>query len=302
MTQRCRIARRALLLSTCALLLGHAGAAAEDKPKRKILFFTKSAGFEHDVVKRKGEELGLAEKTLIEVGKKHGFEVTATKDGRVFDGDLSKYDAFFFYTTDNLLVPGNDKQPPMSAQGKVNLLKAIEGGKGFLGSHCASDTFHTPGSRFENQAKPDDFLAMLGGEFIRHGPQQEAKVQVTDTKFPGHQVTGGTYKIMEEWYSLKNFAPDIHVISVLETEGMKGLDYRRPPFPIAWARKHGKGRVYYSALGHREDVWTSAMFQEMLRGAMAWACGDAEADLTPNLAKTAPQASVMPPEKEEKKK
>src|SRR5262245_42740942 len=69
---------------------------AADKPK-KVLFFTKSSGFEHDVVKRKGSELGLAEKTLIEVGKKHGFEVTATKDGTVFDGDLMAYDAFFFY-------------------------------------------------------------------------------------------------------------------------------------------------------------------------------------------------------------
>jgi hypothetical protein len=272
-------------------------ARAESKAARKILFFTKSSGFEHDVIKRKGEELGLAEKTLTEVGKKHGFEVTATKDGRVFDGDLSGYAAFFFYTTGNLLEPGNDKTPAMTAKGKEALLAAIDGGKGFLGSHCASDTFHS-GNAFETQAKPDPYIAMLGGEFIRHGPQQDARVRVVDSKFPGLKGAGESFKIKEEWYSLKNFAPDIHVLLVLETEGMNGLDYQRPPFPLSWARKHGKGRVFFTALGHRDDVWTSSLFQDMLAGALSWSVGDAEADLSHNLSQVTPKAGVLPPEKE----
>jgi type 1 glutamine amidotransferase len=283
-----------------AALPGVRLAHAEDKPRKKILFFTKSSGFEHDVIKRKGSELGLAEKTLIELGAKHGFDVTATKDGTVFDGDLSAYDAFFFYTTGNLLEPGNDKQPPMTAKGKAALLAAIESGKGFLGSHCASDTFHS-GKAFEIQEKPDPYIAMLGGEFIRHGPQQDARVRVIDAEFPGQKAAGKEFKIKEEWYSLKNFAPDIHVLLVLETEGMDGLDYQRPPFPLTWARMHGKGRVYFTALGHRDDVWTSPLFQGMLAGALAWATGGASGDVKPNLKEATPQASVLPPEREKKK-
>ena len=84
---------------------------------------------------------------LVDLGKKHGFEVNATKDGRVFDGDLSGYDAFFFYSTGNLFEAGNDKTPPMTPKGKEALLAAVRGGKGLLGSHCASDSFHSPRSK-----------------------------------------------------------------------------------------------------------------------------------------------------------
>ncbi|HVR76268.1 MAG TPA: ThuA domain-containing protein, partial [Planctomycetota bacterium] len=115
------LAAAALAVSQLSLL----GLRADEKPKRKVLFFTKSAGFEHDVVKRKGDELSLAERVLVDLGKKHGFEVTATKDGRVFDGDISIYDAFFFYTTMDLTQAGNDKTPPMSPKGKEALLAAI---------------------------------------------------------------------------------------------------------------------------------------------------------------------------------
>ena len=276
-----------------------ANRAAEGR-KRKVLFFTKSSGFEHDVVKRRGGELGLAERTLIEVGKKHAFDVTATKDGTIFDGDLSSYDAFFFYTTGDLLQAGTDKTPPMSAKGKEALLAAIHSGKGFLGSHSASDTFHSPGKRFETQEKPDPYIAMLGGEFIRHGPQQTARVRVIDSAFPGQKLAAGGFEIREEWYSLKNFAPDIHVLHVLETAGMEGLDYKRPPFPLSWARMHGKGRVFFTALGHRDVVWTSTLFQAMLVGAVAWCCGDAAAEIPSNLKEAAPGAGVLPPEREAK--
>src|SRR5436190_665263 len=149
------------------------GRAADDKmeKKRKVLFFTKSSGFEHDPVKRNGAALSLSEATLSTLGKKHGFEVVATKDGRVFDDDLTQYDVFFFFTSGDLTEAGTDETPPMSAPGKQALLAAIRDGKGFIGVHSASDTFHSKGNRFETQEQPDPFIAMLGGEFISHGSQ-----------------------------------------------------------------------------------------------------------------------------------
>jgi hypothetical protein len=79
------------------------------------------------------------------------------------------------FTTGNLIDPKSiDQTPPMSPKGKQNLLEAVAAGKGFIGFHCASDTFHSQGPAFENQATPDPYIAMIGGEFIRHGRQQDA--------------------------------------------------------------------------------------------------------------------------------
>ena len=265
------------------------------RKKRTVLFYSKSSGFEHDPVKPRGRHSSLAERTLTAIGDRYGFEVFATKDGRVFDGDLARHDAFFFFTTGDLTEAGTDGNPPMSANGKEALLAAIRGGKGFVGVHSASDTFHSKGSAFEIQQNKDPYIAMLGGEFISHGKEQQGRVRVIDPHFPGLIGSGESFRVMEEWYSLKNFADDIHVLLVLETEGMQGAEYRRPPFPLAWARREGLGRVYYNAMGHRQDVWTSRRFQEMVAGALLWATGAADADLTPNMTDVTPQASVMPP-------
>ena len=283
------------LLAGAAVAAQAGSALAETKAEKRILFFTKSSGFEHPVVRRRGSQLGFAEKALIELGKKHGFHVEATKDGRIFDGDLDQYDAFAFYTTGNLTQAGTDKQPPMSSKGKEAFLQAIQRGKGFIGFHCASDTFHSPGDRAQNQPleKRDPYIAMVGGEFIRHGRQQKATMRVVDPRFPGVEKAGSQFEMFEEWYALKNFAPDMHVILVEETNGMVGADYQRPPYPSTWARLHGKGRVFYTAMGHREDVWTNEIFQSIVAGALKWITGQIDADVSANLEKAAPQASVL---------
>lgn len=270
-------------------------AGAQTGKKKRVLMFTRSQGFEHSVIKRKGSELSHAERIFTELGSKHGFDVTATKDGRVFlPEEIAKYDAFFFYTTGDLTKEGGDKQPPMPPEGKTALLKAIQDGKGFLGSHCASDTFHSPGDRRANQEKHqvDPYLAMLGGEFIVHGAQQKAWMRVVSPQFPGAKDVKD-FQLHEEWYALKNFTPDLHVILAQDSEGMKGAEYQRPLFPATWARMHGKGRVFYTSMGHREDVWTNPTFQQLLLGGAAWALGNVDADVTPNVQKTTPKASEL---------
>jgi type 1 glutamine amidotransferase len=294
--------RREMLLRTgaAALTVGFSafprGWAADDKAKRRILMYTKSGTYEHDVVKRKGDKLSLAETIVTDLGDKHGFEVNATKDGRVFvNEDLLKYDVFLFETQGDLCKEGVDKQPPMSPEGKEAFLKAIASGKGYVGCHCASDTFHSPGERNQNQSaeKIDPYIAMVGGEFVTHGKQQRAWMRVVDDAFPGAK-TLKDFEINEEWYALKNFAPDLHVILVQDTEGMEGGEYHRPKFPATWAHLHHKGRVFYTSMGHRDDVWQNPTFQELLVGAMNWAAGKVEADITPNLEKVAPHARQLP--------
>jgi type 1 glutamine amidotransferase len=291
--------RREMLLTSGAAVVGLAGfplgcAAAAEKRKQKVLYFTRSVEYEHSVVHREGDQLSHSEKILTELGGKAGFEVECSKDGRVFDGDLDPYDAIAFYTCGDLCHPeSKDGAPPMSQDGKKRLLDAIAAGKGFVGFHSATDSFHSKGEPNEIQTELDPYVAMLGGEFIKHGPQQVATMRVASPKFPGLEGAGDSFELNEEWYAMKNFPKDLHVILVQETEGMKGDCYQRPPFPATWARMHGKGRVYYTSLGHREDIWTNPLCQRIIIGGFDWAMGEVDADLTPNLDKVTPKANQL---------
>lgn len=290
--------RREMLLTTGAAVAGTCAfplrwvAAAEKKPQ-KVLYFTRNVGFYHSVVVRKGGDLSHSERILVEMGKRVGIEVECAKDGRVFDGDIDQYDAFAFYTNGDLSTPNKQEEPPMSQEGKKRFLDAIAAGKGFVGFHSACACWRTPGPRDENSDKVDPYLAMLGGEFIAHGPQQKATMRITSPNFPGMQNLGDSFVMLEEWYAMKNFAKDLHVILVQDTEGMKGGCYQRPAFPSTWARMQGKGRVFFTSMAHREDVWEGEPFQQIVLGGLAWALGNVDADVTPNIGKAAPKGSQL---------
>lgn len=276
--------------------------AAPGAAKRKILFFTKSSGFEHSVISWKKGQPSHAEKVLLELGAKNGWEFEFSKDGSKFSKEyLAQFDTVMFYTTGNLLEPGTDGQPPMTAEGKQALFDFVKSGKGFVGTHSASDTFHTnneskkgPDRYVNHGEQADSYVRFLGGEFIKHGAQQPAKNTVINSKFPGFEAVPKEFSFPEEWYSLKDFAPDIHVLTVIDSPAMTGKEYERPPFPTTWARKEGEGRVWYTAMGHREDVWTNAIFQQILIGGIKWALGEAKADVPANIKTAAPGAYTNP--------
>jgi uncharacterized protein len=310
--------RREMILRSGAAAFGLAltglsssALATQSKPKR-VLFFSKSSGFEHDMIKRKHGERSKAENILAELGDKHGIDFSFSKDGSLFTPDyLSQFDAYFFYTTGVLTESGTDKQPPMTPEGKMAFLDAIKNGKGFIGTHSASDTFHkgegngvaegSAPTRYKNYGEEaDPYILMLGGEFIRHGSQQKVHMRCVDKSFPGQSAVPDDFALLEEWYSLKDFAPNLHVLLVQETGDMKktGPDmvYDRPPYPATWARMYGQGRVFYTSMGHRDDVWTNPVFQSVLMGGLAWAVRNVEADVTPNIKQVTPGAWDLPPD------
>ncbi len=296
-----RIHRRQLLqraalggLGLSALPLVHAF-AGEKKPQR-ILYFTRSAGYMHSVVDRRGKPLAFSETILQDLGRKHGLDVRCSQDGALFDGDLDRFDGFVFYTSGNLLAAPERPQEgqPMTTRGKQRLLDAVAAGKGFVGIHAATDPFRR--EKLDDM-NVDPYLAMLGGEFIEHASQQKAKMRVTSPNFPGMEKLGNGFVMREEWYTFRKFAPDLHVILVQETAGMHDRPYERPPYPATWARMHGQGRVFYTSLGHREDVWNDPTFQQILLGGIDWALKNVDADVTPNLKQVTPGAEEVPKRK-----
>ncbi|HWA28421.1 MAG TPA: ThuA domain-containing protein [Lacunisphaera sp.] len=273
----------------------------------RVLYFTKSSGYEHSAIRQENGNPSYSEKVLAKLAAQHDLVITVSKDGSLFTPDyLAQFDVLMFYTSGDLTSTGTDRYPGMTGNGLQALFDYVAGGGGFVGLHSCSDTFHTRErgggnnprrlQRYRNYGEAaDPFAQMLGGEFIRHGPQQVAKATITDSKFPGFGGAGTELNVNEEWYTLKEFAPDLHVLLVMQTAGMQGGDYARPPYPLAWVRPHGKGRVAFQAMGHRDDVWDSAYFQSMLVGLIEWAGKRVEADVTPNLKQVAPGAMTLQP-------
>jgi uncharacterized protein len=274
--------------------------------KKSVLVFTKSSGFEHDVVKIHDGQFSIVEQAVTSLGKEHGFNVNATKDGRVFDSpNFRTYAAVLFFTTGDLTTTGTDKNPPMSPQGKQSLLDAIHAGLGFIGVHAASDTFHTKPDPQDNSNRyiahgeeSDPYIRMLGGEFLTHGSTprlQTTNLIINDPKFPGLEGVSSRVSFNDEWYSLNAFRTDLHVILTLDTKGMSGEPYQRPPYPMTWARMEGKGRVFFTAIGDRPENWSNHFFLNLLGGGIRWSIGDVQASLTHNLLQAAPGYGAIPP-------
>lgn len=278
---------------------------------KRVLFFTKSQGFPHSVVTRKKgadgkptEEMAFAERLLKEWGEQAGYAVEVTKEGSVFTAEsLARFDGIVFYTTGDLTKPaarGSDDTSVMTAEGKAALLKAIEEGKGFVGIHSATDTFRD-GTRGNDPVKlvaegttVDPFIGMIGAEFTSHGAQQKSWVRVPAgaKAFPGLGELGD-FEMHEEWYAFTNLARDLHVLLVQDTatmfvNGRKQRQYAGPAYPGTWARMHGKGRVFYTSMGHREDVWTSAVFRTVLMAGLGWASGVVGGAVTGNVREVCP--------------
>jgi type 1 glutamine amidotransferase len=118
-------------------------------------------------------------------------------------------------------------------------------------------------------------------------------MKIVDPKFPGMEGLGEEFVVHDEWYAFHKFNKDLHVILVQETKNMEGPAYQRPPYPATWARMQGKGRVFYTSMGH-SDIWTNETFHKVLKGGIAWALKNVDVDVTPNIDQVTPGANDLP--------
>jgi type 1 glutamine amidotransferase len=238
-----------------ALLSGTAAiqplCARAERPPERVLYFTFSAGYRHDVIP-------LSEAILTQLGRNSGaYEVIATEDLSEFStGNLKRYAAVMFYTTGEI---------PMNAVQKTALLNFVRSGRGFLGVHSATDTFYTW----------PDYLDLIGGCFNGHPWHEVVTIEVADAADPVVAFLGNSLQLNDEIYQISDFDyRGSRVLLRLDQSSVDlsktGVHQRFYGWPLAWKRFFGEGRVFYSALGHEASVWQDPRYQRILTNAILW--------------------------------
>jgi type 1 glutamine amidotransferase len=221
-------------------------------PPARILVVTHTTGFRHG-------SIPIAEQTLDTLGRTSGaFAVRFCRtagdvQALLTPAGLADVDAVVFAnTTGNLGVP----DLPW-------LLDWIAAGHGFAGMHSATDTYHDAPA----------YLEMIGNQFLTHGHEARVEAIVETPAHPASAPLGARLSIVDEIYRFAR--PNRGVVTMLlslDRYPDDGLPDQGQPadLPLAWAKPYGRGRVFYTALGHRDDVWRDARYQQHVLGGLRW--------------------------------
>ena len=226
------------------------------EPKR-VLVVTHTAGFRHG-------SIPTAQQVLREMGEKSGLWTTEFATNaeevaqRITAANLARTDLVIFANTTGEL--------PVTDEGKAAFQEWLTSGKGFVGMHSATDTFY----------RWPFFGRMIAGYFDGHPWHQKIVVRVEDRAFPGCESLGESFEITDEIYQFRDWTrSDKHVVLSVDNRSIDVSRGKRSDqdYAIAWARQEGKGRVFYTSLGHRDEVWRDPRYQAHLLGGIRWALG-----------------------------
>jgi hypothetical protein len=160
---------------------------------------------------------------------------------------------------DGLVVYAN--HTTMSDEQEAALIGFVEGGKGFVPLHCAS-------ACFGSSAK---YVSLVGGRFSKHG-FRKFQTRIIDAQHPAMRGLSG-FEVTDEDYTHSDVAADIQAVMVRDEAG--GYE------PSCWVRQQGKGRVFYTALGHDEKTFGQPQFHRLVENGIRWATGRLNDDLPP---------------------
>ena len=183
--------RPALLLASLAVALALA-LPASAAPK-KLLVFTQSKGFVHNPVKRGTNDLCLVERTLAEIAKDSGVFTTVNSqkaEEALTRDNLRQFDGALFYTTGDLLSPGEDREA---------IIDFVKNGKSLIVVHSGMDTY--PGF------KP--YIQMVNGNFDGH-PWNAGNLCTFTNHEPSHPTVAmypAEFQFKDEIYQYRFFEP-----------------------------------------------------------------------------------------------
>jgi len=261
---------------------------AKPEKARKILIFSRTAGFRHD-------SIATGKLALTELGKKTGaYETVVSDDLTNFDADkIGQFDAIVFLsTTQDPFAPTADEVKAMDDTQKAeanskeqarqkSLIDFIKGGKGFIGIHAATDTFYNW----------PEYGQMIGGYFDAHPWTADKHVSIKVE--PGQEKNplvamfdGKSVDFNEEIYQLKDpyDSSKLHMLLRLDPEksdmNVQNIHRADKDFGVAWAHHYGQGRVFYCSIGHNHEMyWNPTILRHYLAG-IQWAIGDYKVEIS----------------------
>jgi type 1 glutamine amidotransferase len=155
----------------------------------------------------------------------------------------------------------------------------VKNGGAFAGTHCATDTlYNTP------------YGELIGAYFDGHPWHEKIRLKVEDPKHAaakgfknGAEITDEIYQFKDSPYSRNK----LHIILSIDNESIDVKKGKRSDqdYAVAWVQEFGKGRSFYTSLGHRKEVWQDPRFQEHLLGGLKWTLKQASGDASPSSAK-----------------
>jgi len=231
---------------TVCLVAGATVVAQVQAPRKRLLVIGEEKGYRHEAVTQ-------AMVTIERLGKETGLWDTVIRtDTEALTKKKLEYNA-----------------------------KNLDDGKGFIGIHSATITF----------TKWPAYGEMIGGYFDEHPwGTFDAPVIVEDPAFPGMKQWPSAFTIDDEIYQIKDFSRT--TTRVLMRLDPSKLDLTNPrvhrkdaDFAVTWAKMYGKGRVFYSTLGHVEANWDRPEMQTMIVEAIKWVLKLVDADVTPRAAR-----------------
>lgn len=215
--------------------------------QKKILIFTKTAGYHH-------ASIPAGVDAIMKLGKENNFLVDTTSDAaKIVESNLKNYSALVFLSTTGYLL-NNVEQ--------ADLERYIQAGGGFVGIHAATDAEYD--WHWYNR--------MIGAYFLSHPAQQEAVINVVDKNDPSTKMLPAQWKRKDEWYNFKNISNDIHVLLTIDEKsytGGKNGDFH----PMAWYHNFEGGRVWYTELGHTEESYSDPLYLQHILGGIKYAIG-----------------------------
>ena len=233
-----------------AFLVGFS-AFSQSQDKTNVLVFSKTAGYRHESI-----EPGIA--AIQQLGQQHGFQVEATEDSSVFDGDqLKDVDVIVFLNTTGDIL--NEAQ-----QGQIE--QFMQAGGGFVGVHAAADTeYDWP------------WYGKLVGAYFNGHPNdpnvREATLHIVDNHHPATDSLPTDWTRSDEWYNYKAINPENKVLITLDESTYEG-GTNGENHPISWYKEYDGGRAFFTGLGHTVESYSDPRYVDHLLGGIQYAIGE----------------------------
>jgi cytochrome c len=217
----------------------------------RVLVFTRTLGFRHD-------SIGAGVAALQKLGTENGFRVDATEDPTRFnDATLSDYDVVVWLSTSADVL--DDAQ-------QSAFQRYIQAGGGWVGVHAASDT--------EYDWPWYGQLIGNGAWFRVHPAIQTARLVVEQRDHASTAHLPASFSLQDEWYNFfANPRASVKVLLRLDETSYAAGEGAMGDHPIAWYHEFDGGRGWYTALGHRSELYKDPQFTQHLLGGLRWAAG-----------------------------